>query len=112
MVRMEEMRQSIRIIEQALDQLPGGPVNVDDTRYVLPDKQLVYTNIEALMQHFKNIFEGIQVPPARSTRPPKRPTASSGSISSAGEGAGRTRSRSGRRASRCSRGCRACARDR
>jgi NADH dehydrogenase I D subunit len=62
MVRMEEMRQSIRIIEQALDQLPGGPVNVDDTRYVLPDKQLVYTNIEALMQHFKNIFEGIQVP--------------------------------------------------
>jgi NADH dehydrogenase I D subunit len=62
MVRMEEMRQSIRIIEQALDQLPGGPVNVDDTRYVLPDKQQVYTNIEALMQHFKNIFEGIQVP--------------------------------------------------
>ncbi|PWB68157.1 MAG: NADH-quinone oxidoreductase subunit D [Deltaproteobacteria bacterium] len=62
MVRMEEMRQSVRIIEQALDQLPGGPVNVDDTRYVLPDKQQVYTNIESLMQHFKNIFEGIQVP--------------------------------------------------
>jgi NADH dehydrogenase I D subunit len=62
MVRMEEMRQSIRIIEQALHQLPGGPVNVDDTRYVLPDKQLVYGNIEALMQHFKNIFEGIHVP--------------------------------------------------
>ncbi len=62
MVRMEEMRQSMRIIEQALDQLPGGPVNIDDTRYVLPDKQQVYTNIEALMQHFKNIFEGIQVP--------------------------------------------------
>jgi NADH:ubiquinone oxidoreductase subunit D len=37
-------------------------VNIDDTRYVLPDKQQVYTNIEALMQHFKNIFEGIQVP--------------------------------------------------
>jgi NADH dehydrogenase I D subunit len=62
MVRMEEMRQSVRIIEQALDQLPGGPVNVDDTRYVLPDKQLVYTNIESLMQHFKNIFEGVHVP--------------------------------------------------
>ncbi|MGE5700498.1 MAG: NADH dehydrogenase (quinone) subunit D [Deltaproteobacteria bacterium] len=62
MVRMEEMRQSVRIIEQALDQLPGGPINVDDTRYVLPDKQLVYTNIESLMQHFKNIFEGIHVP--------------------------------------------------
>ena len=62
MVRMEEMRQSIRIIEQALDQLPGGPVNIDDTRYVLPDKRQVYTNIEALMQHFKNIYEGVQVP--------------------------------------------------
>ncbi|HEY5995690.1 MAG TPA: NADH dehydrogenase (quinone) subunit D [Candidatus Deferrimicrobiaceae bacterium] len=62
MVRMEEMRQSIRIIEQALDQLPGGPVSVDDTRYTLPDKQLVYTTIEALMQHFKFVFEGIQVP--------------------------------------------------
>jgi len=62
LVRMEEMRQSVRIIEQALDQLPGGPVNIDDTRYVLPDKQLVYTNIEALMQHFKFIMEGIRVP--------------------------------------------------
>jgi NADH:ubiquinone oxidoreductase subunit D len=62
MVRMEEMRQSVRIIEQALDQLPGGSVNIDDTRYVLPDKELVYTNIESLMQHFKNIMEGIRVP--------------------------------------------------
>ncbi|MBI5418824.1 MAG: NADH dehydrogenase (quinone) subunit D [Deltaproteobacteria bacterium] len=62
MVRMEEMRQSVRIIEQALDRLPGGPVNIDDTRYILPDKQLVYTNIEALMQHFKFIMEGIKVP--------------------------------------------------
>ncbi|MGE5189102.1 MAG: NADH dehydrogenase (quinone) subunit D [Gemmatimonadota bacterium] len=62
MVRMEEMRQSVRIIEQALDQLPGGPVNVDDPRYVLPDKTLVYGNIEALMNHFKFIMEGIQVP--------------------------------------------------
>ncbi|MBI5577351.1 MAG: NADH-quinone oxidoreductase subunit D, partial [Deltaproteobacteria bacterium] len=48
MVRMEEMRQSVRIIEQALDQLPGGPINVDDTRYLLPDKTLVYTTIEGL----------------------------------------------------------------
>ncbi len=62
MVRMEEMRQSVRIIEQALDQLPGGPINIDDTRYMLPEKNLVYTTIEALMQHFKNIYEGIQVP--------------------------------------------------
>jgi NADH:ubiquinone oxidoreductase subunit D len=62
MVRMEEMRQSLRIIEQAVAQMPGGPVNVDDTRYVLPEKALVYENIEALMNHFKFIMEGIQVP--------------------------------------------------
>jgi len=63
MVRMEEMRQSVRIIEQALDQLPGGPVSVDDPRFVLPDKTEVYSNIEALMNHFKHIIDGIRVPP-------------------------------------------------
>ncbi|HJX15711.1 MAG TPA: NADH dehydrogenase (quinone) subunit D [Candidatus Deferrimicrobiaceae bacterium] len=62
MVRMEEMRQSLRIIEQALDQLPGGPVNVDDPRFLLPPKQEVYGNIEALMNHFKHIMDGIRVP--------------------------------------------------
>src|SRR3990170_983405 len=49
MVRMEEMRQSVRIILQALDQLPGGPVNVDDPRFNLPPKQEVYGSIEGLM---------------------------------------------------------------
>lgn len=62
MVRMEEMRQSVRIIEQALDRLPGGPVNIDDPRFVMPPKPQVYENIEALMNHFKHIMEGVQVP--------------------------------------------------
>ena len=62
MVRMEEMRQSVRIIEQALDRLPGGPVSVDDPRFTLPPKPQVYENIEALMNHFKHIMEGVQVP--------------------------------------------------
>lgn len=62
MVRMEEMRQSVRIIEQALDRLPGGPVSVDDPRFTLPPKEQVYENIEALMNHFKHIMEGVQVP--------------------------------------------------
>jgi NADH-quinone oxidoreductase subunit D len=62
MVRMEEMRQSLRIIDQALDQLPEGPVNVDDPRYILPAKKDVYENIEALMNHFKHIMDGVQVP--------------------------------------------------
>ncbi len=62
MVRMEEMRQSLRIIDQALDQLPEGPVNLDDPRYILPAKKDVYENIEALMNHFKHIMDGVQVP--------------------------------------------------
>jgi NADH:ubiquinone oxidoreductase subunit D len=59
-VRMEEMRQSMRILEQALDRLPGGAVNVDDKRVSLPPKDLVYGNIEALMNHFMIIMEGIR----------------------------------------------------
>ena len=62
MVRMEEMRQSVRIIEQALDQMPGGPVNIDDPRFTIPPKDQVYGNIESLMNHFKFVMEGIQVP--------------------------------------------------
>lgn len=62
MVRMEEMRQSLRIIDQALDQLPEGPVNVDDPRFILPDKKAVYESIEGLMNHFKHVMDGVQVP--------------------------------------------------
>jgi NADH-quinone oxidoreductase subunit D len=63
MVRMEEIRQSIRIIEQALEQMPDeGPINVDDPRVVLPPKEDVYTTIEGTIQHFKVVMEGIKVP--------------------------------------------------
>lgn len=62
LVRMEEMRQSIRIIQQALDKLPDGPVCVDDPRVFLPPKSEVYGSIEGLMNHFKLIMEGIQAP--------------------------------------------------
>jgi len=63
LVRMEEMRQSMRIVEQALAKLPGGPVITDDKRVALPPKSEVYSNIEALMNHFKLIYEGILPPP-------------------------------------------------
>jgi NADH-quinone oxidoreductase subunit C/D len=63
LVRMEEIRQSLRIIEQALAKLPQGPVITDDKRVALPSKEDVYSNIEALMNHFKLIYEGI-LPPA------------------------------------------------
>ena len=63
MVRQEEMRQSARIIEQALEQLADeGPVNIDDPRIVLPPKSQVYNTIEGTIQHFKIVMEGIKVP--------------------------------------------------
>ena len=63
LVRMEEMRQSLKIIRQALDMLPAkGPVNSDDWRVVLPPKDAVYHDMESLIYHFKLIMEGIRVP--------------------------------------------------
>ena len=62
LVRLEEMKQSISIIRQCLKGLPGGPLNVDDPHIMLPPKELVYNSIEGMINHFKLIFEGIQVP--------------------------------------------------
>lgn len=62
-VRMQEIEQSMRIVEQALRKIPPGPVNLDDPRFVLPEKEPVYNSIEGLMHHFKIIMEGIKVPP-------------------------------------------------
>ncbi len=62
LVRMEEIRQSLRIIEQALDNLPGGPVITDNHHVALPPKGKVYSEMESLIWHFKLIFDGIKVP--------------------------------------------------
>ena len=63
MVRLEEIRQSVRIIEQAIEQMPDeGPVNVDDPRIVYPAKSDVYTTIEATIAHFKLVMEGLRTP--------------------------------------------------
>ena len=61
-VRMCEIDESISMIRQCVRLLPGGPINVDDPRVVLPEKELVYTQIEALIHHFKLVMEGIRVP--------------------------------------------------
>jgi NADH-quinone oxidoreductase subunit D len=65
LMRMFEMEQSLRIIEQALDKLPEGPVCVDDKNITLPDKPSVYGSIEGLMNQFKLIMDdhGIKPPP-------------------------------------------------
>jgi NADH-quinone oxidoreductase subunit D len=62
-VRMAEMHQSMAIVEQAVAQLPEGPIAIDDPRFFLPPKQQVYTSIEGLMNHFKLVIEGQKVPP-------------------------------------------------
>ncbi len=61
--RVQEIEQSMGLVEQALKAIPLGEVFVDDARFVLPQKEKVYNSIEGLMHHFKIITEGIHVPP-------------------------------------------------
>ncbi len=61
-VRIEEMRQSLRIIEQAVSQMPAGPFNVDDPRLAPPPHDATYDNMENLIHHFKYVSHGFQVP--------------------------------------------------
>src|SRR5206468_5423365 len=58
LVRMEEMRQSVRIVWQCLDKLPGGPINVEDGKIVMPPKQKVLTRMEELIHHFILVTQG------------------------------------------------------
>ncbi len=60
--RFEEIRQSAKIINQALDGMPDGPYNVDMPEIVPPPKADVYTNMENLIHHFKYVSEGFSVP--------------------------------------------------
>ncbi|CAB4244278.1 NADH-quinone oxidoreductase subunit D [Methylacidimicrobium sp. AP8] len=62
-VRLEEMRQSRRILQQALSRIPDGPICVDEVRSYLPPKSAVLTKMEELIQHFMIVTEGISAPP-------------------------------------------------
>ena len=62
MVRNEEIWQSLRIIQQAIDNLPEGPYHADAPHFYLPEKQDVYTKMEALIYHFKIIMGEIDAP--------------------------------------------------
>ena len=61
-VRVEEMRQSLRIIRQVLDRLEPGPVMIDDPKVALPPKEKVYTRMESLIHHFKLVMHGMEMP--------------------------------------------------
>ncbi len=60
--RMEEMRQSVRILRQAIDRLPGGPINIDDPRVILPPKTAAMNDMESMIHHFKIVMEGVRAP--------------------------------------------------
>lgn len=62
LIRLEEVRQSARIIEQSLDDLPGGPVDIDDPQIRLPGKGKVFGRMEELISQFKVVTEGPKPP--------------------------------------------------
>jgi NADH-quinone oxidoreductase subunit C/D len=62
LVRFEEMRQSVRIIEQVCKNVPGGDYTIRDKGIVLPEKKDVYGNIEGLMNHFMLVIKGLRPP--------------------------------------------------
>jgi NADH-quinone oxidoreductase subunit D len=61
-VRMEEMRESVKIIDQAMRRMPGGPWIADDRKVVLPPREELHTSMESLIHHFKIVTEGFRVP--------------------------------------------------
>jgi NADH-quinone oxidoreductase subunit D len=62
LVRLKEMRESVKICQQALDGMPEGPIKADAPHVVLPDREKMKTQMEALIYHFKIVTEGFQVP--------------------------------------------------
>ncbi len=63
LVRIEELKQSIRILRQCLKQIPDGPVMIADHRVAMPPKRDAYNTIESMIRHFKHIMDGIRIPP-------------------------------------------------
>lgn len=62
LVRMEEMRQSVRLIKQCIQSLPGGPVNIQDGKITLPPKDKVLSSMEELIHQFMNVTQGVDAP--------------------------------------------------
>ena len=72
-VRIAEMRESVKIIEQALDGLPEGPYITEDRKVALPPRHELATSMEALIHHFKLVTEGFRVPPGEVYYPIESP---------------------------------------
>ncbi|HWF31547.1 MAG TPA: NADH-quinone oxidoreductase subunit D, partial [Solirubrobacteraceae bacterium] len=72
-VRMAEMYESVKIIDQALEGLPEGPYITTDRKVALPPRHELATSMEALIHHFKLVTEGLRVPPGEAYYPIEGP---------------------------------------
>jgi NADH-quinone oxidoreductase subunit D len=63
LVRIKELREAVKILRQALDRLPAGPINVDDRKILPPPREELETSMEAIIHHFKLFTEGYSPPP-------------------------------------------------
>src|ERR671935_751081 len=72
-VRIEEVRESVKIVEQVLDGLPEGPWITDNRKVALPPRHELATSMEALIHHFKLVTEGFRVPPGEAYVPIEGP---------------------------------------
>ena len=82
-VRLAEIYESVKIIEQALDGLPEGPHITEDRKVALPPRHELATSMEALIHHFKLVTEGFRVPPGRGLLPDRVARAASSAASCA-----------------------------
>jgi len=62
LVRMEEIKQSLKIIKQAMKDMPEGPINTDNPYLRIPSKQDVYSQMEEMIAHFKVVIDGVKPP--------------------------------------------------
>ncbi|MEW6236565.1 MAG: NADH dehydrogenase (quinone) subunit D [Candidatus Omnitrophota bacterium] len=87
LVRMEEMRQSRRIVQQALDQLPGGPIKIEDNKISYPARETLKSSMETLIHHFLLASEGVKAPAGEVYSPIEAPKGELG-IYIVGDGTG------------------------
>src|SRR5256886_6769333 len=79
-VRMDEMRESVRIVDQALRRMPGGRWIADDRKVVLPPREELHTSMESLIHHFKIVPEGFRVPEGEGDVPIEAPRGELGCV--------------------------------
>ncbi len=73
LVRVAELRESCKIVEQALKNLPTGPYKVEDSKISLPNRNTLKSSMEALIHHFKLVSEGVSVPKGETYVPVEGP---------------------------------------